>query len=264
MTTPCQLIDLGNSMIPALEGRSAPVVTDHKKSFNILLAEDNEVNQKVAIKILEKYNHVVTVVGNGLEALNTIKNKRFDVILMDVQMPIMGGFQATKEIRQYEKEQALLRTPIIALTAHAMLGDREKCIQAQMDEYLSKPLKQNLLMQTILRVASDGVTAMFNKDSRKRTGGHSRETSKQLPPPEDTPGLQRSESGNLRPPFNERSITTSGPINHGSVASPDVAMDNVEDPMTHVNVGHKSEFASHDNSVLRLTMPQLLLRSHSS
>jgi osomolarity two-component system sensor histidine kinase NIK1 len=263
MTTPCQLIDLGNSMIPALEGRSAPVITDHKKSFNILLAEDNEVNQKVAIKILEKYNHVVTVVGNGLEALNTIKNKRFDVILMDVQMPIMGGFEATKEIRQYEKEQGLLRTPIIALTAHAMLGDREKCIQAQMDEYLSKPLKQNLLMQTILRVASDGVTAMFNKDSRKRTGGHSRETSKQLHLPDDALVHQVAESGNLRP-FNERSITTSGPINHGSMASPSAAIDEVEDPLKHVNVGHDLESGYVNNSAPNLTVPQLLLRSHST
>jgi osomolarity two-component system sensor histidine kinase NIK1 len=238
MTTPCQLIDLGNSMIPALEGRSAPVITDHKKSFNILLAEDNEVNQKVAIKILEKYNHVVTVVGNGLEALNTIKSRRFDVILMDVQMPIMGGFEATKEIRQYEKEQGLLRTPIIALTAHAMLGDREKCIQAQMDEYLSKPLKQNLLMQTILRVASDGVTAMFNKDSRKRTGGHSREPSKQLTLPDEVSGLQTPENGNVRPPFSERSITSSGPINHGSVSSPSAGMEEVEDPLKYMNVSH--------------------------
>lgn len=167
MTTPCQLIDLGNCMIPALEGRSTPIIKDYKKSFNILLAEDNEVNQKVAIKILEKYNHVVTVVGNGLEAFNAIKDSRFDVVLMDVQMPVMGGFEATREIRQYERETGLSRTPIVALTAHAMLGDREKCIQAQMDEYLSKPLKQNLLMQTILRVASDGVTAMFNKQARE-------------------------------------------------------------------------------------------------
>ena len=229
MTTPCQLIDLGNGMIPALEGRSATIVTDHKKSFNILLAEDNEVNQKVAMKILEKYNHLVTVVGNGLEAFNAIKIQRFDVILMDVQMPIMGGFEATKEIRQYEKEAGLTRTPIIALTAHAMLGDREKCIQAQMDEYLSKPLKQNLLMQTILRVASDGVTAMFQKQSTQRSGGHSRRASKQISPADK--GHERTNSGNLRRPYNERSITTSGPINHGSAESPSVHTADQKDPM---------------------------------
>jgi len=158
-------------------------------------------------------------------------------------MPIMGGFEATKEIRAYEKEQGLLRTPIIALTAHAMLGDREKCIQAQMDEYLSKPLKQNLLMQTILRVASDGVTALFNKDSRKRTGGHSRQTSKQLPLPEDGLTHETSECGSLRPIFNERAFTASGPINHGSIASPSADTNSVKDPIDHVN---------------------LLLRSHST
>lgn len=89
MTTPCKLIDLGNGMIPALENRAAPSLADNTKSFEILLAEDNAVNQKLAVKILEKYHHVVTVVSNGLEAVERIKIKKFDVILMDVQMPVM-------------------------------------------------------------------------------------------------------------------------------------------------------------------------------
>lgn len=89
MTTPCLTIDLGNGMIPALENRAAPSLADNTKSFDILLAEDNIVNQRLAVKILEKYHHVVTVVGNGQEALDAIKDKRYDVILMDVQMPIM-------------------------------------------------------------------------------------------------------------------------------------------------------------------------------
>ncbi|KIX04548.1 uncharacterized protein Z518_05418 [Rhinocladiella mackenziei CBS 650.93] len=234
MTTPCQLIDLGNCMIPALEGRSTPIIKDYKKSFNVLLAEDNEVNQRVAIKILEKYNHVVTVVSNGLDAVNAVKADRFDVVLMDVQMPVMGGFEATREIRQYEKETGLPRTPIVALTAHAMLGDREKCIQAQMDEYLSKPLKQNLLMQTILRVASDGVTAMFNKHARTKstatTNGNT--TNKQE---ECRTKVEPPPTSSLRPPFSERSITTSGPVNHRSAGSPATAKDGEPDPMSAVN-----------------------------
>jgi osomolarity two-component system sensor histidine kinase NIK1 len=239
MTTPCPLIDLGNCMIPALEGRSTPIIKDYKKSFNILLAEDNEVNQKVAIKILEKYNHVVTVVGNGLEAVNAIKHTRFDVVLMDVQMPVMGGFEATREIRQYEKEMGLQRTPIVALTAHAMLGDREKCIQAQMDEYLSKPLKQNLLMQTILRVASDRVTDMFNKHAHARTKSNATsngnaEGMKQNEPP-SPPKSEIDPSKTLRPPFSERSVTTSGPVNHGSAQSPSAAGDHEADPMSAAN-----------------------------
>ena len=225
MTTPCQLIDLGNCMIPALEGKSAPIVKDLKKSLNILLAEDNEVNQKVAIKMLEKYNHIVTVVGNGQEAVEAVKTNRFDVVLMDVQMPVMGGFEATREIRHYEKGSAMPRTPIIALTAHAMLGDREKCIQAQMDEYLSKPLKQNLLMQTILRVASDGVTAMFNKHVR----------TKSIPShaiPEAEWKSDSTPDSPLRPAYNERSITTTGPVVHGSVESPSASTDGQADPMS--------------------------------
>ncbi|KAK5204260.1 histidine kinase osmosensor [Exophiala xenobiotica] len=243
MTTPCQLIDLGNCMIPALEGRSTPIIKDYKKSFNVLLAEDNEVNQKVAIKILEKYNHVVTVVSNGLEALNAIKETRFDVVLMDVQMPVMGGFEATRQIRQFEKDQNLPRTPIVALTAHAMLGDREKCIQAQMDEYLSKPLKQNLLMQTILRVASDHVTDMFSKHARKQSTVAS-ESIPERPPLKAAPAQTEKDPNGLRPPFSERSITTSGPVNHGSVESPSIAKDGEPDPIAVAN--------------------SVLMRSHSS
>ncbi|KAK4186474.1 putative histidine kinase [Podospora australis] len=156
MTTPCRLIDLGNGMVPALENRATPSLADNTRSFEILLAEDNTVNQRLAVKILEKYHHVVTVVGNGEEAVEAVKRKKFDVILMDVQMPIMGGFEATAKIREYERSLGSQRTPIIALTAHAMMGDREKCIQAQMDEYLSKPLQQNHLIQTILKCATLG------------------------------------------------------------------------------------------------------------
>ena len=85
MTTPCLPIDLGNALIPALEGRAAPTSADHSRTFDILLAEDNAVNQKLAVKILHKHNHKVTVANNGLEAVEAIKGKRFDVILMDVR-----------------------------------------------------------------------------------------------------------------------------------------------------------------------------------
>lgn len=173
MTTPCLAIDLGNGMLPALEGRSTPLTTDFSRSFDILLAEDNDVNQKVAVKILEKCNHGVTVVNNGLEAVEAIKVHRYDVILMDVQMPVMGGFEATGKIREYEKDSGLTRTPIIALTAHAMLGDREKCIQAQMDEYLAKPLKQAQMMQTILKCATLG-GPLLEKSKESRIGTNPR------------------------------------------------------------------------------------------
>lgn len=93
MTTPCNRTDLGNALVPALEGRAAPHKGEHSRSFDILLAEDNQVNQRLAVKILEKYHHNVTVANNGQEALDTIKKHPFDVVLMDVQMPVMVSEQ---------------------------------------------------------------------------------------------------------------------------------------------------------------------------
>lgn len=100
MTMPCKLIDLSNGMVPALENRATPSLADVTKSFEILLAEDNTVNQKLAVKILEKYHHVVTVVGNGWEAVEAVKQKKFDVILMDVQMPIMVSHEAFRRAKR--------------------------------------------------------------------------------------------------------------------------------------------------------------------
>lgn len=154
MTTPCLAIDLGNALIPALESRATLHKADHSRAFDILLAEDNHVNQKLAVRILEKYYHRVTVANNGFEAYEAVKKRAFDVVLMDVQMPVMGGFEATAKIRAWERENKVARTPILALTAHAMLGDREKCLQAEMDDYLSKPLKQAHLIQCIIKYAA--------------------------------------------------------------------------------------------------------------
>ncbi|KAK6205271.1 uncharacterized protein RJT21DRAFT_124434 [Scheffersomyces amazonensis] len=152
--TPCSITDLASAIIPALESRSISQNSDESVSYNVLLAEDNLVNQKLAVRILEKQGHQVEVVENGLEAFEAVQKKRYDVVLMDVQMPVMGGFEATEKIRQWEKksnpiDSLTFRTPIIALTAHAMLGDREKSLAKGMDDYVSKPLKPKLLMQTI-------------------------------------------------------------------------------------------------------------------
>ncbi|KAG0674455.1 histidine kinase osmosensor [Pichia californica] len=151
---PCSIRDLGSVLLPALDSKIMPPDNDGTVSYKILLAEDNLVNQKLAVKILEKHGHEVIVVENGQEAFDAIQNDNYDVVLMDVQMPVMGGFEATGLIREWEKKKyadaaICFKTPIIALTAHAMLGDRERCLRAQMDEYLSKPLKPALLLQTI-------------------------------------------------------------------------------------------------------------------
>ncbi|KAH8602669.1 hypothetical protein B0O99DRAFT_6044 [Bisporella sp. PMI_857] len=232
MTTPCLTIDLGNGMIPALENRAAPSLADNTKSFDILLAEDNIVNQRLAVKILEKYHHVVTVVGNGQEALDAIKEKRYDVILMDVQMPIMGGFEATAKIREYERNLGTQRTPIIALTAHAMLGDREKCIQAQMDEYLSKPLKQNHLIQTILKCATLG-GALLEKGRDLRASA--KDESPGVVSPNGVASPLAGPVNALRPTIEQRAITTTGPITHGSLESPALVSADPEDPLARVS-----------------------------
>jgi CheY-like chemotaxis protein len=124
-----------------------------KKSLLILLAEDNPVNQLVARGILEKQGHHITVANNGLEAIDLFNRNYFDLILMDVQMPEMDGYEATGRIRQWELARGT-RTPIIALTAHAMAGDRELCFSAGMDDYITKPIDARALIakiETILK-----------------------------------------------------------------------------------------------------------------
>jgi len=232
MTTPCQMIDLGNAMLPALEVRAAPSISDHSISLNILLAEDNPVNQKLAVKILEKYGHTVSVANNGLEAFEAVKKTRYDVVLMDVQMPIMSGFEATGSIRDWEREVGATRTPIIALTAHAMLGDRDKCIQAQMDEYLSKPLKSNELMQTILKTAMQGGKFLARAEQTGHAHasggghGHSRNSSKT-----EGKGL-KIENMPARPLLEPRAVTSIDP-EMVTGKSPTILADLQEDPMQH-------------------------------
>ena len=120
---------------PSLDASATP-----QSSFRLLLAEDNFVNQKLAVTMLQKRGHRVTVANDGVEALALLEREPFDLVFMDVHMPNMGGFEATAEIRRREKAQGLPRIPIVALTALAMTGDREKCLEAGMDAYLTKPI----------------------------------------------------------------------------------------------------------------------------
>jgi PAS domain S-box-containing protein len=117
-------------------------------NLRILLAEDNEVNQELAVAILKKRGHHVQVANNGREVLDALEREPFDVVLMDVQMPELDGIQATMAIRKAEK-QTDKHIPIVAMTAHAMKGDRERCLAAGMDAYVSKPLRSSELIETI-------------------------------------------------------------------------------------------------------------------
>jgi two-component system sensor histidine kinase/response regulator len=113
-----------------------------ERALRVLLAEDNVINQRLAMRLLAKLGHVATLADNGAEAAELIRASKetpFDLVLMDLQMPKMGGFEATERIRALERERGT-RTPIVAMTAHAMQGDRERCLDAGMDDYVAKPI----------------------------------------------------------------------------------------------------------------------------
>ena len=131
--------------------------SDRIPPLRILLAEDSLVNQKVAVALLEKWGHTVTVVGDGREAITAAGSQKFDLVLMDVQMPQIDGLEATTTIRAREKRQGT-RLPIIAMTAHALKGDRERCLAAGMDDYVAKPIHAKELYNTMLALFGTSVT----------------------------------------------------------------------------------------------------------
>jgi CheY-like chemotaxis protein len=120
----------------------------------VLVAEDSPVNQLLVRRLLEKAGHHVTIVDTGVAAIEAVARGRFDAVLMDVQMPEMDGFDATSRIRA--SESGGRRLPIIALTAHAIQGDRERCLAAGMDAYVSKPIRPELLFASLAEVTGSG------------------------------------------------------------------------------------------------------------
>lgn len=142
---------LGPLPTPTVRRNTVPAAV----SLHLLLAEDNRVNQVVASRMLEKMGHSIVVASNGNEALTLLATQTFDLVLMDIQMPEMDGLTATRKIREAEA-QSRSRTPIIAVTAHAMAGDRERCIDAGMDGYVTKPLNIRGLNEAIAAVLHGG------------------------------------------------------------------------------------------------------------
>jgi CheY-like chemotaxis protein len=146
---PVKEVDLLESIATALGLRGPDTTIDIEldsasgivfEQLEILLAEDNRVNQKLAVALLEKIGHQIEVANNGREAVELYRKKAFDLVLMDVQMPEVDGYQATQQIRQIQL-QAGKRVPIVALTAHASPADRQRCLASGMDEYLAKPIR---------------------------------------------------------------------------------------------------------------------------
>jgi CheY-like chemotaxis protein len=160
----CQV--LNKASIP----KNWPLVTRHtlqenKHRCRVLLAEDNAVNQTLAFRLLEKRGYSVIVVGNGREAVEAFENNQFDVVLMDIQMPGMDGFEATAAIRAKEKLSGG-HVPIIAMTAHALKGDQERCLAAGMDGYVSKPIRTSELFSTIESMLSPRDSTSPNEAAR--------------------------------------------------------------------------------------------------
>jgi CheY-like chemotaxis protein len=140
--------------------KKAPLVTvhtlaEHRRRLRVLVAEDNVVNQMVALKILDKLGCLGEAVSNGQEALDALERGGYDLVLMDIQMPEMDGIAATQAIRERESASGA-HIPIIAMTAHAMAGDRERCLESGMDDYVSKPVRAPELAEKIDKVIALG------------------------------------------------------------------------------------------------------------
>jgi two-component system, sensor histidine kinase and response regulator len=147
-----QALVCAKHVTPASPQPTMPEAQDGR-SLRVLLAEDNAINQRLTMRLLEKRGHTVTVVQDGAEALAAMRRQTFDVVLMDIQMPYMDGLETTQAIRAREQDTAT-RVPIVAMTAHAMQGDRERCLAAGMDGYVTKPLHPTELFEVIGRLTA--------------------------------------------------------------------------------------------------------------
>ncbi len=148
----CQLLD------KTAQNQPAPLVTRHtlredKHRIRILLAEDNAVNQTLAVRLLEKRGYSVTVAPDGQAAVAAFQKGGFELVLMDIQMPGIDGFEATAAIREIERSTGG-HIPIVAMTAHALVGDQERCLASGMDGYVSKPIRTSELFAVIEKMLS--------------------------------------------------------------------------------------------------------------
>jgi CheY-like chemotaxis protein len=136
----------------------------------VLLVEDNPINQAVAGAMLKKLGLLVVVAANGQEALDRFTSDRnFNLVFMDVQMPVMDGFEATRQLRLFESEHSLKRTPVVALTANAMAEDREACLAAGMDSFLAKPMSKQALREIVMSWGGLVIVPASEERSAQRT-----------------------------------------------------------------------------------------------
>jgi two-component system, sensor histidine kinase and response regulator len=197
---PSELLNAIMTALPhALEGAEPHVPTPLESTvgeeppLRILVAEDNAINRLVAVRILQKAGHIAEVAANGMEAVDLLARVAFDLILMDVQMPLMDGFEATARIR--EKEQITgQHMPVVAMTAHAMKGDRERCLDAGMDGYVAKPIQEKVLFAAIaaaVLVGAKSTSEATAKSDAEKVG----EVTTALDSQEDEQAFQRELAG---------------------------------------------------------------------
>jgi len=173
-------------------GREQKILTKESIQYNrlkgayVLLVEDNPINQEVANEILNSAGIIVDTAGSGIEALEALKNHDYDCVLMDVQMPEMDGYEVTRIIRDMDRLKAL---PIIAMTAHAMVGDREKCLEAGMNDYVSKPINPG----TLFSVMSKWIKSIRHPDVDPIRNAQNSKTTEQSILPEHLPGIDMEE-----------------------------------------------------------------------
>ena len=146
-TLPCRPVEAA----PAPARRAPQATPAAVDGLPVLLVEDNWINQRLATKLLDDRGYRVTTADNGQLALDALERSRFAIVLMDMQMPVLDGLEATRRIRAREAAAGLPRTPIVAMTANAMQGDRERCLEAGMDDYLSKPINADELYRQMER-----------------------------------------------------------------------------------------------------------------
>ena len=205
LTKPVRQVDLYNSLVALMKGNPSnenELITQYSlekdtTTFNakVLLAEDNLVNQQVAKGFLRKLGCQVDLAVNGIEAVSSTENSSYDIIFMDCQMPRMDGYEATGEIRQKETwAKKSQHTPIIALTANALSGDREKCLAAGMDDYISKPFGQDRISEILKRWLPDDRQSTQQKTPRQ----HPSPATTTIYDPEESNGVDRKVLDNIR------------------------------------------------------------------
>jgi CheY-like chemotaxis protein len=142
------------------------IAEEDAKKIHILVVEDHPTNQKVITRYLTRAGYKVDIAENGLEGVKAFKQKQYNLILMDMQMPVMDGYEATAEIREFELQHGDSRVPIIAVTAHAAKGDREKCLEAGADDYTTKPLSRETLLDLVAKWIAQEQGASDASDNR--------------------------------------------------------------------------------------------------